>query len=362
MPTKPIIYTNIINPIFWMMVILYIKWYLKIVYIRFNKDKSHIINIIIISILHIIIFFNIGLIFGFSKSPYNHSLVQILKNICVQAIPIVGIELIRWIIVCRNKNNKFILFVITILLFLIEINYSFFNNSLIDKEDMFEYIISTIIPLFFQNILCTYLVRKESYLITLIYKIFGKVIILILPIIPNINWFIYGSANILSIITVYVLFKYKFNKIKKDTKSKKKNNLEKISYIITLFLSTSLICFMLGLFKYEPIVILSNSMEPTFSRGDVVIYKKIDVKNIQKNDIIIYSIGEQNIAHRVIDITEDDGTYYFKTKGDRNNTSDMIRVTTENIKGVYVFHIKYLGFPSIWLHDYFNEEEAKVET
>ena len=33
----------------------------------------------------------------------------------------------------------------------------------------------------------------------------------------------------------------------------------------------------------------------------------------------------------------------------------------EQISGMYVFHVKYIGFPSIWLYEYFNNKDAKVE-
>ena len=361
MTIKPIINTNLIDSIFWILIIIYINWYTRKVYVRFNNNKNHIIYIIIISLVNITIFFNMGFLFGFSKSPYSHNLLRIFENIFMQIIPIIGIELTRAVIINRNKNNKFALVLITILLFLIEINYNILFNLLFKKEELFKYICSTIIPLFSNSILSSYLVSRESYIITLIYNIFGKIVILLLPILPNIDWFIYGCANILSTTIVYVLFKYKFLKTKKNFKNNK-TLFDKMSYIIALCLSISLVCFVAGIFKYEPIVILSNSMKPVFSRGDVVIFKKVDKREIKKNDIIIYSIGEQNVAHRVIDITEEDGTLYFKTKGDNNNAPDMIKIKTDNVKGVYAFHVKYAGFPSIWLRDYFNEEATKVET
>ena len=120
---------------------------------------------------------------------------------------------------------------------------------------------------------------------------------------------------------------------------------------------------MVGIFKYEPIVILSNSMVPTFSRTDIVIYKKLDEEQLQEipiGSIIVYSIDDQNIAHRVVSIVKDENIMY-QTKGDNNNVSDTNLVKINQIKGVYVFHIKYLGFPSVWLHEYLNSDSAKVE-
>lgn len=114
---------------------------------------------------------------------------------------------------------------------------------------------------------------------------------------------------------------------------------------------------MIGTFKYEPITILSNSMKPNFERGDVVIFKKMnnrELRQISINEIIIYSIGEQNIAHRIIDKIEKNDTVIYQTKGDSNNISDKILVQTDQIKGKYKFHIKYIGFPAIWLYEFFN--------
>ncbi len=107
--------------------------------------------------------------------------------------------------------------------------------------------------------------------------------------------------------------------------------------------------FTLGLFAYKPIAILSNSMNPIFKRGDVVIYKKEE--NIKPGDIIVFQYQNQIIVHRVLSIHE-----YYVTKGDANNNVDYIKVKKEDIKGVYQFSLKYLGYPSIWLNELFMKE------
>ena len=35
----------------------------------------------------------------------------------------------------------------------------------------------------------------------------------------------------------------------------------------------------------------------------------------------------------------------------------IIKIKKEDIKGVYQFHIKYLGYPSIWLNELFTRED-----
>ena len=106
---------------------------------------------------------------------------------------------------------------------------------------------------------------------------------------------------------------------------------------------------MLGLFNYEPIAILSNSMAPTFKRVDIIIYKK--EANIKQGDIIAFDYEGKTIIHRVVGINE-----YYITKGDDNNTIDYLKIQKKDIKGVYQFQIKYLGYPSIWLNELFTKE------
>ena len=288
-----------------------------------------------------------------------------LKNIFIQIFPISVIEIVRSVLVVKNKNNKFIIIFITILLILIEINYNTLINLYSNKEEFFKYVCEAVYPLIACSILCTYLSLIRTYSLSLIYRIFKEVINILLPILPNTDWFVRGTVSILSTFIIYILFKYKINKEEKkdDAKRKKETFFSKIVYISTLILCIGLVCFMLGVFKYEPITILSNSMIPTFSRSDVVIYKKLtenELKEIPDGSIIIYSIEEQNIAHRVVDRKIVDNTIEYQTKGDSNNIADTNLVKVNQI--IYIFHIKYIGFPSVFLYEYFNSERAKVET
>ncbi len=361
-----VFYINVVNPIFWSAILVYIICDIKKGYIRISKNNLYYIYMIIISILQIIVTFYIGFFKGFVKSPYNRDIISILKNIFIQAIPIVGIEFTRALITNRNKDNKVLIAFVTLILILLEIKYNVFVNLYSNKKLFFEYNCSIILPLIACNILYTYLTLKVSFLLPLIHRIFSVVYVSLSPIFPDVDWFILGTINILSDILIYILFKYKYTIMqKKKSKNRNRQNTHnKVSYVVTLTFCITLVCFMLGVFKYEPITILSNSMFPSFCRGDVVIYRKIsndELRNIHVGSIIIYNIKEQNIAHRVVDIVKENGTILYKTKGDYNNVSDTNLVRIEQIKGICEFHIKYIGYPSVWLHDYFNSENAKVE-
>ena len=96
-----------------------------------------------------------------------------------------------------------------------------------------------------------------------------------------------------------------------------------------------------GLMIWEPLVIVSGSMEPTLNRGDVVILEKAQSSDIGVGDIIAYRIGDAIVTHRVIDVLED-GT--LKTKGDANAEPDAYAVSVEQIVGKVKYRIPALGW------------------
>lgn len=357
-------YRNIINPLFWGCLLGYFLYNRKKWYLHFSTNRKYLIRMIMISSVHVVVYFYFGFIMGFSKSPYQHDIVSILKNMLIQLLPIFSIEITRAVLILKNKKNKWLLGIVPILLILLEIDYHTILSLFSNKEELFQYSCSTILPLIACHILCTYLVLKGSYSLPFIYRIFKEIAILLLPILPDMNWFVSGSFYLLLPEAVYVLYQYRFIRQRKKPKSIK-SSYTKISYIIVLFLCGIFICFMLGFFPYQPIAILSNSMNPTFFRGDMLIFKTVkeeELKQIEPNTIIVYQIGEQNIAHRIIKRIEEKHSTLYQTKGDNNNVADRNLVKIDQIQGVYVFHIKYIGFPSVWLYHYFHTEDAKVET
>lgn len=358
-----IVFNNIIEPITWFLFDVFLIYESSTLHKRFHHKSDYTSKMIIITLLYYLLYFYLGFIFGYTKSPYDHTIIGIIKNIIIQLLPILGIELSRNILVNKNESNKTITLITTLLLILIEINFYNLYLSFSSREGAFKYIVQFILPIISTNLLFTYLCLIGGASLSLIYRIIELIMLLILPILPNLDWFANSSLGILIPAIYFLLFKYIITK--NNTRERKKNKTNKITLIIVIILSFTLVSFMLGIFKYEPVAILSNSMHPIYDRGDVIVYEKIkdsDLKNIDKNSIIIYRIGNQLIAHRVVNVIKENGKTYYQTKGDNNNAVDSNYVKPENVIGIYKIHIKFIGYPSIWLSEFFNGEEAKVET
>jgi len=100
-------------------------------------------------------------------------------------------------------------------------------------------------------------------------------------------------------------------------------------------------------------VVPSTSMVPTLNVGDIVIVKGVDTSTITVGTIIIFRSpsGSIDIIHRVIGITRQGDKLYFQTKGDHNPGPDpwLPGVPAENVKGVLVGKIPYIGYVTLAL-------------
>lgn len=103
-----------------------------------------------------------------------------------------------------------------------------------------------------------------------------------------------------------------------------------------------------------PIVAVeSNSMVPTFYKGDILILQGVPADQLDVGDIIVFSPPKQDIpvVHRIIDVNPD-GT--FQTKGDAN--PDQIwyekSIKSSQVHGKEIFIIPFLGWIKIITMEY----------
>ena len=89
-------------------------------------------------------------------------------------------------------------------------------------------------------------------------------------------------------------------------------------------------------FGYGFANVLSGSMEPTFSKGTLLLVKQTEQLNV--GDIAVYQSENKLIVHRIISLDGDTVT----TQGDANNTADEPFPKTE-VKGIVIAEIPYLG-------------------
>jgi len=349
-------YTNFLNPLFW--IFMTIASYLMVrdeSNIRMRNKVDIIQSVIIVIILYCMIYFSLGLVFGYERSPFLHTFTVILKNIWAFVVIIFFQEYARFQMIRLSPKSIGYYGIITLLFIVVDIEFWSFSTHLVDNVEFFKYMSQTIIPLIVSNCLFTYLAITSGYISSTIYRGVLALMVYLLPIYPSINWLVASMMKIILVIIVALYVNYADMKSSRAITKRQLKKESLVSYIPYVVLLVVVVCFVGGLFKYQPIAVLSDSMVPEFARGDAVIVEKIgkeDLKKLKKGTILYFSKDGKLIIHRIVSIKEEsNGKIEVTTKGDNNNSNDNWVVTNDEIIGVGKFMIPYVGYPSVIVNE-----------
>jgi signal peptidase I len=100
------------------------------------------------------------------------------------------------------------------------------------------------------------------------------------------------------------------------------------------------------------VAVESNSMVPTFSRGDILVLQGVPAEQLDIGDIIVFSPspGVTPIVHRIIKLNSD-GT--FQTKGDANTGQLPFEksISPDEIHGREIALVPLLGWVKIGMNE-----------
>lgn len=136
----------------------------------------------------------------------------------------------------------------------------------------------------------------------------------------------------------------------------KKNGLKKVWDVIsTTLVILIVLCavFLMGsrLMGYQVFNVISGSMEPMYSVGDLIYVKEVKPHEIEEGMPITYVLNEDLVVatHMVIEIDEENQHFY--TQGLANETPDATPVHFNNVIGVPKFGIPLLGYVSDFIQN-----------
>ena len=326
----------------------------------FEKDKSlYRIDTIQLTIIYTVVFiiasYLFGLIVGFARTPYNLSLIGIVKNVVPFITLIILQELVRYEIISKSKGNKWLIVFITCLFILFDISLSYKTYDFSTLTGIYNVIGVSVIPIILDNLLLTFLCYRTGYKAPIIYRILSGLYVFIIPIIPNLG--IYESSVVSVLLPLVVFIRVNSLMIKSDLSVLRRKR-AKISIITILLVLISLFLFFLntGILKYKTVVIVSESMEPRIKIGDIVVIDKLeDISNLKEGDIIAFNSEGKIIVHRIVKIYSYNEKIYIKTKGDNNNSEDPTAIQKKDVIGIAKVIIPKIGYPSVWLNDLWNK-------
>ncbi len=321
-----------------------------------EKDKSYYMgytNRTVITVLMVvgIIIYLLGIMMGYTRGyAYN---IQSFKSMLSVIILIVLMEYFRLIVIKNSYSNTKSMIIFSILMALLEI-FAYVNiGGLNSSYKIFVYICVMIIPIFAEQFLCSYLTYKVGMTPSLLFKLVIKLYPYILPIVPNLGDYLLAFVKILTPFIIFYIINRAMVEEEKNKRIITKDTLRVLSIPIIVVL-VILVILVSGIFKARLIAIATNSMSPTYSRGDAVIleYKKPD--ELQKGDIMVFRYDNVIITHRIVDIKFKQDKYYFTTKGDANDNIDGFTTTGDNVIGKVDYVIKYIGYPTVLINELFE--------
>lgn len=344
-------YVEFINAAFVLLVSFF-----SIFILGFRKDSYTFLkkNITMMTIIALILFFTIsygaGLMVGFLKNSYALNFTSIMDNMFAPFIIIVCIELFRYTVIWTNRDSKFFLVLITVVLALFEV---FTSVRIIDFNNFtstFKLVTATILPIFIKNMVLSYLTFEVGYRPALIYRLVLELYIFVIPILPNFGDYINSMIGICFPILLYI---YTYKVIDEDENGIQYNFNKKVFHwtdIPIIAFIVLFVCLLSGKFSYYMIGVGSGSMMPQINRGDAVIIHKIkDEKQLKVGDIVAYYHDNKTIIHRLVKIERLNGKVYYRTKGDANNSYDNVDIEFDDIKGKVNMRIPYIAYPSVFL-------------
>ncbi len=114
---------------------------------------------------------------------------------------------------------------------------------------------------------------------------------------------------------------------------------------------TTLMCMPLATLAlgWSPSVVVSGSMEPALSRGDVVVVRQVKATEVGAGAVISFvdvAHGGRPTTHRAVKRL---GTDRFVTKGDANRDPDPQLITPTQLRGVVTAVVPVVGTGLLWL-------------
>jgi len=249
----PVIIKPLIATLFWLGVAIYI-WYLDRQRAKSKlRFRSFIMLWVFISAcLYLFSYFAAGYIDGFGKTPYDTTIIGIIKNLLLYGTILFFKEWIRNFLI-NAVQKKYALYFGVVIVFLytfISINW----NTIFQLKSLKEYIIffsSKVFVALALNIFLTYISYLSGPITTTIYILVSQIPLWIMSPIPNLTWF---TASVLGIVfpmlSLYVITNI-YNQQSKIIKPRVYRGSKPYSWILVAVLSVLMVWFAVGFFRFH---------------------------------------------------------------------------------------------------------------
>ena len=296
----------------------------------------------------LVIYYLSGLHFGFFRSSTPFSIGSIWKNILPIAIIIIAIEIIRYVLLAQrwlvSHVSAFICGVLSEVLIFASLSGINSFSAFMDAVGLY------LLPAITANILFQVLGRQYGCLPIIAYRLIWALYPYVLPIYPQTPDVLLSFAKMVIPLLIYWFVSALYSKTKKYETAKSKA-VKGGSVGIAAIIMIAIVMLISAKFQYRAIIIATESMTGSLNKGDVIVYEAYDDQILSEQDVVVFRQSDARIVHRVVLIERVDGANRYYTKGDANEEPDDGHITDQNIEGVVLFKIPYIGYASIWLRE-----------
>ena len=351
------IYDNYMIPMLWIGLILVIQFHIPKIHplVKITNREQILFQAMIYGICNILCQYIAGLlIYGFGRSPYDLTPNGMWLNFMTRIVPFIALEMVRAYVICSYcRENKLILMLIMVFMAVVNVNWKIIHN-IKDMEGLIVFFSTEIGPELCISSLLSYFVLYGGAISSITYGGLLLIFNWFFPYHPDLNWL--GKGVIGMVVPIFELFllinKYEFKR--NPIRVERMNKREAFNWLVTLVFSIGIIWFVVGVFPVYPTVIVTGSMKPLISPGDIVLANKLnnqtEIEALRAGDIILFKRDRIIITHRILKVMKDDrGNLSFQTKGDNNSVPDSRIVHIDEVRGKYIAKIPIIGYPTLWL-------------
>lgn len=315
-----------------------------------NKGQVTLI-MLLIGLLYLMIYYIPSIEYGFYKNLYALDKLSIFKYIIPISAIIIAIEFIRRIMLAQeNKYINVIMYISAILAdIIIFASYQSINsyNSLMDMLGM------VLFPALSFNILYTFISKRYGMMPNILFRLIITLYLYIIPVVPRTPDVLVAFIQLVLPFIIMIFIKILYDKQRKVV-SHTSRRVSMVFSCIGIILMVSIVMLISCQFKYGVLVIATESMTGEIDKGDAVVYEQYEDQIISEGDVIVFEVRDSLVVHRVVKIERINNITRYYTKGDANEHNDRGYITDGQIVGITNFKIKYIGYPSIWVHDLFD--------
>ncbi len=291
-----------------------------------------------------------GVLDGFGESPYDLSPRGILTNLIYLGTFVVGLEFARaWLINRVFRNHPTLGVALVSLIFALFWFPASTLATLTENLKIVQFLGTTLFPAISENLLASYLALLGGAWPAIIYRGTWLAFEWFFPILPDPGWVTKAlTATFIPLVCLTLVRQYYLDEKKSRKQLTQEENPQ--GNLITGIIAIIIVWFCAGVFAVFPSVIVSGSMLPVIQVGDVIIVQKAPAAEVRTGDIIQFKTESIRVAHRVIDIKEENKQRVLITKGDNNQSADTDPVLPEQVVGRVIGIIPKIGWPSMVIH------------